>query len=78
MGRIITHEVKVNWPEWIWYILLRRGGTLSSKYNYIQMLLRQRKRLALKYKQSKKRRNELKVKFWHNDMPVDNYCCCCR
>ena len=56
MGRIITHEVKVNWPEWVWNVLLNRAGTLSSKYNYIQMLLRQRKKLALKYKQSKKKK----------------------
>ena len=60
MGSIITHEIKVNWPKWVWNVLLNRAGTLSSKYNYIQMLLRQRKRLTFKYKQSKKRRNELK------------------
>lgn len=60
MGEIITHEIKVNWPKWVWNVLLNRAGTLSSKYNYIQMLLRQRKKLTFKYKQSKKRRNELK------------------
>ena len=60
MGSIITHEIKVNWPKWTWNVLLNRAGTLSSKYNYIQMLLRQRKKLTFKYKQSKKRRNELK------------------
>ena len=60
MGEIITHEIKVNWPKWIWNVLLHRAGTISSKYNYIQMLLRQRKKLTIKYKQSKRRRNELK------------------
>ena len=60
MGEIITHEIKVNWPKWVWNVLLNRAGTLSSKYNYIKMLLRQRKKLTFKYKQSKKRRNELK------------------
>ena len=60
MGEIITHTVKVNWPKWVWNVLLNRAGTLSSKYNYIQMLLRQRKKLTFKYKQSKRRRNELK------------------
>ena len=52
MGEIITHEIKVNWPKWVWNVY--RADTLSSKYNYIQMLLRQRKKLTFKYKQSKR------------------------